>query len=338
LKRFSSAFLALLVCISLLPRISDAAPKARFSDLTVDNTVTIPNASISGVKLIDNTVTSAKILDNTISLEKVASSGTRSSSNFLRGDATWSTTTQTGIVSFRNLKITTPADNQSVTITADKIVATDNSDVVRVLSSVSLTVNLDVAGANGLDNGTIAANTGYFLYVIDNGSTTAGLASTSATAPTMPSGYTYKALVGWCTTDATTTPFNIEEFTQLDDLYVWTAPQLVYNATTASDNTFSNSLAAGGALTYATAPPNIVKQFNLRIRANTNVAYYFNPVTFANSMAEDNPTVYYVQMTGGNNQHNGSFSLPAIESQRFYSQVQGPYALKTYVLGFTLKR
>lgn len=51
-------------------------------------------------------------------------------------------------------------------------------------------------GAGGLDTGARAASTWYYIYVIHNGTSAAFLISVSATAPTMPSGYIYRALVG----------------------------------------------------------------------------------------------------------------------------------------------
>ena len=65
--------------------------------------------------------------------------------------------------------------------------------------TVNLTVDISTGtGANTLDTGAEASATCYYLWVIYNPDTTtvAGLLSTSSTAPTMPSGYTYKGLVG----------------------------------------------------------------------------------------------------------------------------------------------
>ena len=64
------------------------------------------------------------------------------------------------------------------------------------------TIDLSTTGANALDAGTIAANTVYGVYLIYNKTTNtfAGLASTSETSPTMPSGYTVKRLLAtWLT-------------------------------------------------------------------------------------------------------------------------------------------
>jgi hypothetical protein len=58
------------------------------------------------------------------------------------------------------------------------------------------TINFGVVGAGGIDAGAIAANTWYHFYAISTGIATSCLASTSATAPTLPAGYPYKVRVG----------------------------------------------------------------------------------------------------------------------------------------------
>ncbi len=70
--------------------------------------------------------------------------------------------------------------------------------------------DVTASGAGGLDTGAVAASTWYYVWVIaqPSGITTYGtgtvscMFSISATAPTMPSGYTYKARVGAIPTDA----------------------------------------------------------------------------------------------------------------------------------------
>jgi hypothetical protein len=65
-----------------------------------------------------------------------------------------------------------------------------------VLSTVSVTADITASGANGLDTGAEANSTWYYGWVIAKADgTKAALLSTSSSAPTMPSGYTYKALV-----------------------------------------------------------------------------------------------------------------------------------------------
>lgn len=104
---------------------------------------------------------------------------------------------------FKNLQASANGISASVAITADKIALEDTNFNPIIAQNVNLTLNPASSGANGLDTGTLAASTWYSIWVISNGSTVAALASLSATAPTMPSGYTHKARVGWVRTDAT---------------------------------------------------------------------------------------------------------------------------------------
>lgn len=86
--------------------------------------------------------------------------------------------------------------NTKFDMSADQLVVKDTNGGALVLNTVGVTVNMGVVGANGIDAGAQASSTWYYGYVIAKpDGTIAGLASTSATAPTMPSGYTYKALV-----------------------------------------------------------------------------------------------------------------------------------------------
>jgi hypothetical protein len=112
---------------------------------------------------------------------------------------------------FRNLLLGNAAGPQSFTapstpnnqvkIKADALSLQNSSGWQVALSSVSVTADVTTSGANGLDTGSVVANTWYSAWVIYNGTTIAALLSLSATAPTMPSGYTYKARVGWFLTD-----------------------------------------------------------------------------------------------------------------------------------------
>ena len=93
--------------------------------------------------------------------------------------------------------------NTSIDVAAAIATLVNTTGVTRTVSSPSVTINATITGANGLDAGALANTTWYHVYLIDNGATTAGLASTSATAPTMPSGYTYKCRLGAMITDGT---------------------------------------------------------------------------------------------------------------------------------------
>ncbi len=96
------------------------------------------------------------------------------------------------------------ASNATATIAFGSIVVT-GTNISHHVPSNSLTLNSATSGANGLDTGSIANSTWYFIYVIYNPttSTTACLMSLSATAPTLPSGYTLKSsAIGAVRTDS----------------------------------------------------------------------------------------------------------------------------------------
>lgn len=105
--------------------------------------------------------------------------------------------------SFKNLNIKNDSvtPNTKMTVTADVAVIPDvNGNAVRA-TSVSLTINAATTGANALDTGSLTTNTWYYIYIISDGTTTAGLMSASATTPTLPIGYVYYARCGAVNTD-----------------------------------------------------------------------------------------------------------------------------------------
>lgn len=108
-----------------------------------------------------------------------------------------------GLAGFSNLKISSLGiNNYQSAITASKAVLANSSGETVTLSGISVTPQISVSGVNGLDTGTVAANTWYYLYLISDGTLVRGLFSLSATNPTLPSGYTYFARVGAVRTGA----------------------------------------------------------------------------------------------------------------------------------------
>lgn len=112
------------------------------------------------------------------------------------------------------LRITndTTFPNSKLTITADQVVMQTTSGQYITRSNVSISVNYTTNGANGLDTGSLSSSLWYNNYVIDNGIAPAGLGSLSATAPTMPSGYSYRCRLGAARADASS---NFLRFLQL---------------------------------------------------------------------------------------------------------------------------
>lgn len=96
-----------------------------------------------------------------------------------------------------NLVCTSPTVS-TLDIDADALIVTHaNGDRIKLLA-IDETVDITVSGAGGLDTGSEAASTMYFFYIIydSNLDLTESLLSLSATAPTLPSGYEYFALIG----------------------------------------------------------------------------------------------------------------------------------------------
>jgi len=87
---------------------------------------------------------------------------------------------------------TTP--NTKSGVTASEALLQNASGLVVRAAAVSQSIDYTTTGAGGLDTGALAPNTFYYEYLIWNPTTSTlkALGSTSPTAPTMPSGYTYK--------------------------------------------------------------------------------------------------------------------------------------------------
>ena len=88
-------------------------------------------------------------------------------------------------------------NTHEVHVTADEIMLQDNGGASRRVAPVDVTIDVNVSGANGLDTGTKSPSTWYHIWVVSELTGVAqGLLSASASNPTLPGGYTYKAYVG----------------------------------------------------------------------------------------------------------------------------------------------
>lgn len=112
----------------------------------------------------------------------------------------------------------------TLTITAGE--CDDLTHVVLIKSAITSKVFANTwaagSGSNGLDTGTVANSTWYHVWAIRKDSDATGdiLFSTSATAPTMPAGYTYKRRIG---AFFSTSGGNVTQFIQVGDEFLWLA-------------------------------------------------------------------------------------------------------------------
>lgn len=206
-------------------------------------------------------------------------------------------------------------------------------------TGIDVTIDLSTSGANGLDTGSLAANTAYHLYLISNGSTLAGIASTSSglSGVTMPSGYTWGLLVSWCVTDETADPFNVEEFEQYDRKWSWKDAQKVVN-NGGSTTTAAINLSYAGLSTYNVVPGlGIVTGIRGKVLSNTGALTWFaKSITFPNTLAVDNTdALSQVYLAAAN--ASAEWSLNAlVEDHAMYHQCSAN-TVDVWVTGFELR-
>jgi hypothetical protein len=100
--------------------------------------------------------------------------------------------------------------DDDLTVTADEVVLKDTGGNAVSVSSFNQTMNpTGVNGANAFDTGSPTTGNWYYVWVIWDGTNARLLGSASATAPTMPTGYTHKGLVGEWYYETTTNPRGI---------------------------------------------------------------------------------------------------------------------------------
>lgn len=179
----------------IIPKVSDPAIRDISRGLIIKNNTTNPNYQVdvdadeiilqdsSGIPYkatavnltaditvngINGCPRAAKTGTATSSATTVTGTGTLFTTEFAIGDVIWFNTTGVG------------------------------RRITAIASDISLTIesSLTIAVGEAISNGGEAPDTRYYIWVIYNGTTVASILSTSSTAPTMPSGYTYKALLG----------------------------------------------------------------------------------------------------------------------------------------------
>lgn len=156
---------------------------------------------VVSASIIDEAVTNAKLADMANATVKGrATSGTGVPEDLALGQGLLlSGTTLTAPAfppsgAFKSLVIKVTG-NTGLTAAADFVTTTDGTNYKT--TALSSTINMGTTGANALDAGSIASGTWYAIWAIAKADgTTAGLASTSFTSPTMPADYTYKARIG----------------------------------------------------------------------------------------------------------------------------------------------
>ena len=104
-------------------------------------------------------------------------------------------------------------------------------------------INFAVNGANGLDTGSIAASTFYYVFAIADSSNKlvpAAIASLSSSAPTLPFGYDSIRLIGSCLTDGSSHLLAFYASGNGVNLYIqWDAPIAVTVTSSGTSSSYS---------------------------------------------------------------------------------------------------
>lgn len=144
--------------------------------------------------------------------------------------------------------------NTQIDVTADEVVLKTSDGAAYLAIAVNVTANIAATGANpnALDTGAEAGDTWYYIWLIYNGTTVASLISASATAPTLPTGYTYKALIGAVRNDGSSNfvkTYQHDRRVWIDDTNVFTGKAA------AADNTWEILASADLTAFRAAIPP-----------------------------------------------------------------------------------
>ena len=103
-----------------------------------------------------------------------------------------------------NLYVTTDAVNpdEQVDVTADAVLLTDGAGNYHRVTSVNETADNTASGEGGINTGSVAADTWYYIYLISDGGSNVGLTLSTSIGDPAVSGRDYYGLVGAVKTDA----------------------------------------------------------------------------------------------------------------------------------------
>ncbi len=215
----------------------------------------------------------------------------------------------------------------SVTLTATSITVSA-SGIPHVVDGINETAAITSSGAGGLDTGTEANSTWYYIWAIYNVTTDTVklMLSVSATSPTLPTGYTYYELYGCVYNDSSG---NFLDFDQFDDTYLYVLPKKVSDG---GGTTTTAELDLSASVPVAT----ILKSLFGKTMSNTGaLTWLLSPITFANSTGVDNDIVP-IQISFTAATLSFPWHLPIMTSTSVFHQVTAN-TVDIWVTGFTLR-
>jgi hypothetical protein len=138
-------------------------------------------------------------------------------------------------------------DDENIAIAAGQ--ARDSTNVWDIVVSSALNADVTINGANGLDTGSVAADTHYALYVIGDSTrhnSAACLLSTSFTSPSLPSGYDVFRRIGAVLTDSSSDFLEFRQQGADKDRWMFYDVAIATDITAGSSATFAAVDMSGG--------------------------------------------------------------------------------------------
>lgn len=214
-------------------------------------------------------------------------------------DKAWSPPILRGFLS--GLILSTAGSSATFSVSAGMCADSNNADYISLESAISKTTSSWAVGSGngGLDTGTIANSTWYHAYVIrrtDTGVVDA-LVSLSASAPTLPSGYTLARRLGAMKTNGSG---QWTKFVQLGDEFLWDVSVVDANAVTPGVTTATT--------TTLTVPTGIQVWALLsgNVRDNTNAGSTLNVSSFDQSDQASSLSTAFTIISGPSSQNGGA--------------------------------
>jgi hypothetical protein len=229
--------------------------------------------------------------------------------------------------------------NSQIAVTADAATLTSAAGIEISAKTISVSISLLSTGANGLDAGSVAPSTWYNVFLISNGTTLAGLAST-ATTPSLPTGYTFSMRVGAMRTDGSSNLLRT----------IQRGSEAQYQVTAATNTATLPAIATGAHATWfaasvsALVPPTAAKITAL-VQTFSNFTSYgalapngAYAVSASWAGGGEMPPLWFLTGAGGSGDSNGSTSGSLIlESSNVYYLGNSASSEGAYCRGWTDK-
>lgn len=208
-----------------------------------------------------------------------------------------------------------------LTYSADNIVVTNSAGVALNVATWSGTLDLTASGVDGLDTGSEAGDTDYFIWAIYDGTNKKFLLSTSSSSPTLPSGYTFSALVGHRRNDGSS---NLISAHQYGKRVFYGAKQAVLSGGSAATET---------AVTITGFVPAIAETFQIEVYGSNGAGLSRNLLIKVVS-----GSTFFRQVIGASTATDGSSSLlcPNIGRTLYYEFSGGSCTGNIAVQGYSL--